>query len=69
MVCDDELLRHSLPAHGGDALSMYAKRSFPTVLKDIALFLAAPFIALAYLTLFPFFGIGLLLKARKTKRA
>lgn len=49
--------------------SMYAKRSFPTVLKDVALFLAAPFIALVYLALFPFFGIGLLLKARKAKRA
>lgn len=47
---------------------MYAKRSFPTVLKDDFLFLAAPFIALAYLALFPFIGIAMLLKARKARR-
>lgn len=48
---------------------MYAKRSLPTVLKDIALFLAAPVIALSYLVLFPYYAVTMLLQARKQKRA
>lgn len=41
---------------------MAEKRSVLTILKDVALFFAAPFIALAYLALFPFIGIKLLLQ-------
>jgi hypothetical protein len=45
---------------------MSAKRSASTVLKDIGLFLASPVIALAYLALFPFIGLVMLVKmARK----
>lgn len=36
------------------------KRGPGTILKDIALFLAAPFIGLAYIGLFPFIGLGML---------
>jgi len=36
---------------------MAEKRSAKTVAKDIALFFASPFIALAYLVLFPFIAI------------
>jgi hypothetical protein len=48
---------------------MYAKRTFLTVLKDNFLFFAAPFIALAYLALFPFFGAKALLDAWRAKRS
>lgn len=41
---------------------MPAKRSAGTVLKDIGLFLASPVIALAYLALFPFIGLVMLVK-------
>ena len=45
---------------------MPAKRNASTVLKDIGLFLASPVIALAYLALFPFIGLVMLVKmARK----
>jgi len=37
-----------------------AKRSFGVFLKDVVLFLAAPFIGLAYIVLFPFIGLGML---------
>ena len=43
-----------------------------SILKDVGLFVAAPFIGLAYVALFPFFGLGLLGKmawdAWKAKR-
>jgi len=42
---------------------MPQKRSASTVLKDIVLFLASPVIALAYLALFPFIGLRMLLRA------
>lgn len=48
---------------------MYAKRSFPTVLKDIVLFLASPVIALSYLALFPYFAVTMLRQFLKDKRA
>ncbi len=38
------------------------RRSASTVLKDIVLFLASPVIALAYLALFPFIGLSMLVK-------
>jgi hypothetical protein len=45
---------------------MPARRNASTVLKDIGLFLASPVIALAYLALFPFIGLVMLVKmARK----
>jgi CheY-like chemotaxis protein len=37
-----------------------AKRSIGVFLKDIALFLAAPFIGLAYIALFPLIGLAML---------
>jgi CheY-like chemotaxis protein len=37
-----------------------ARRGIGTILKDIALFLAAPFIGLAYVALFPFIGLAML---------
>jgi hypothetical protein len=33
------------------------------IVKDVVLFFAAPFITLAYLSLFPFIGLALLLRA------
>jgi hypothetical protein len=48
---------------------MYAKRNFPTVLKDIGLFLAAPVIALSYLVLFPYFAVTMLRQVMREKRA
>lgn len=47
---------------------MAGKRDALTVLKDIGLFFAAPFIALAYLALFPFIGMLLLSQAMKAKK-
>ncbi len=38
-----------------------ARRGFGTVLKDAVLFLAAPFIGLAYIALFPFIGLAMLM--------
>jgi hypothetical protein len=38
-------------------------RTVSQILKDIVLFFAAPFITLAYLSLFPFIGLVLLLRA------
>lgn len=46
-----------------------ARRSFATFLKDAVLFLAAPFISLVYMAMFPFIGIYLLAKARSEARA
>lgn len=48
---------------------MYAKRSFPTVLKDIVLFLLSPVIALSYLVLFPYYAVTMLRQAMREKRA
>lgn len=47
---------------------MAEKRSVLTRLKDVALFFAAPFIALAYLALFPFIGIKLLLQYLSSRK-
>ena len=48
---------------------MSKKRNIGTVLKDIVLFLASPAIALAYLALFPFIGLVMLVKwARAPKQ-
>lgn len=48
---------------------MSEKRNIGTVLKDIVLFLASPVIALAYLALFPFIGLTMLVKwARAPKQ-
>lgn len=45
-----------------------ARRSFGEVLKDAFLFLASPFISLAYIALFPFIGLAMLLKTRSEER-
>lgn len=44
------------------------RRSAATVLKDIALLLAAPFISMAYMALFPFIGIVKLSRAIMQRR-
>ena len=44
------------------------KRSFGVFLKDVVLFLLAPFITIAYLVLFPFIGLAELAKARSRKQ-
>lgn len=44
------------------------RRSVGQVLKDAVLFLAAPFISLAYMALFPFIGIAMLMRNRREKR-
>lgn len=45
-----------------------ARRSFGEVLKDAGLFLAAPFISLLYIAMFPFIGLAMLVKARRDAR-
>jgi len=39
-----------------------SKRGIATVLKDIGLFLASPFIAMAYMALFPFIALVFLVR-------
>lgn len=48
---------------------MAEKRSILTILKDVGLFFAAPFIALACLALFPFIGLMVLSRAISKRRA
>ncbi len=43
-------------------------RSPVQVVKDIALFFAAPFITIAYLVLFPFIGLRLLIRTGQQHR-
>jgi hypothetical protein len=46
------------------------RRSISQVAKDIGLFFAAPFVTLAYVTLFPFIGMAMLAQAwRRRKHA
>jgi hypothetical protein len=46
------------------------RRSMAQVAKDIGLFIAAPFVTLVYVSLFPFIGMALLAQAwRQRKRA
>ena len=40
-------------------------RTFFVWLRDVVLFLASPFIAVAYIALFPFIGLLLLVKPRR----
>ena len=47
---------------------MAERRSILTWLKDVGLFFAAPFIALAYLALFPFIGLVLLSREVSKRR-
>lgn len=42
-------------------------RTVQQYLKDVGLFFAAPFITLAYLLLFPFLGVRLLLRSRRQR--
>jgi hypothetical protein len=44
-----------------------AKRSLVEFLKDVGLFLAAPFISLVYMAMFPFIGLVMLVRARRER--
>jgi hypothetical protein len=46
-----------------------SRRSPARVLKDIGLFFASPFVTLAYLALFPFIGMKLLIQAWRDRKA
>lgn len=46
-----------------------AKRSLGEFLKDVVLFLAAPFISLVYMAMFPFIGLVMLVKSRQEERS
>jgi hypothetical protein len=46
-----------------------AKRTVGEVVKDIILFLAAPFISLFYVILFPFIGAAMLFRSLRADRA
>ena len=56
---------HDSPAAPHDAVEGQAgsRRTPAQVAKDIVLFFAAPFVTLAYLVLFPFIAIKLLMQA------
>jgi hypothetical protein len=43
-------------------------RTVSQILKDIALFFAAPFVTLAYLPLFPFIGLAVLRQAWRHRK-
>jgi hypothetical protein len=43
-------------------------RTRAQVAKDIALLLAAPFVTLLYVTLFPFIGIAMLVRTRRGRK-
>ncbi len=45
-----------------------ARRSVGEFVKDVVLFLAAPFISLVYMAMFPFIGLVLLMRARQEER-
>lgn len=46
-----------------------SRRTPARVLKDIGLFFASPFVTLAYLALFPFIGMKLLIQAWRDRKA
>jgi hypothetical protein len=46
-----------------------ARRSIGEFVKDVVLFLAAPFISLVYCAMFPFIGLVMLMKARQEERS
>ena len=45
-----------------------ARRSLGEFLKDVVLFLAAPFISLVYMAMFPFIGLVMLVRAKQEER-
>lgn len=45
------------------------RRSVAEVVKDVVLFLAAPFISLVYMAMFPFIGLVMLMRARREGRS
>lgn len=53
-----------VPAHGESR----SHRTVSQILKDIALFFAAPSVTLAYLTLFPFIGLAMLGQAWRHRK-
>lgn len=54
----------TVSAHAANA-ELGGGRTVQRYLKDVGLFFAAPFITLAYIVLFPFIGLGLLLRSRR----
>ena len=58
--------RASPAIHPADSAS--EPRSPAQVFKDIALFLGAPFITIAYLALFPFIGLRMLIRTGSQAR-
>ncbi len=42
-----------------------ARRSIGEFVKDVVLFLAAPFISLVYIAMFPFIGLAMLVRAHR----
>jgi hypothetical protein len=46
-----------------------AKRNFGQFLRDVGLFLAAPFISLVYMAMFPFIGLVMLVRALREERS
>jgi hypothetical protein len=58
---------HPSPGTEGGEPSQH--RTIPAVLKDIALFFAAPFVTIAYLCLFPFIGIAMFRQAWRHRKA
>jgi hypothetical protein len=45
-----------------------ARRTFGEFVKDVVLFLAAPFVSLTYVGLFPFIGIAMLARTLQERR-
>lgn len=58
----------SLPSHAVADEEASGGRTVRQYLKDVGLFFAAPFITLAYLALFPFIALKLLVRSRRDRR-
>lgn len=56
----------TISAHAANA-ELGGGRTVQQYLKDVGLFFAAPFITLAYLVLFPFIGLGMLVRSRRQR--
>lgn len=54
--------------HSADQPRARGSRSAGVLLKDIALFFAAPFVTIAYIALFPFIGLTMLVRANREAR-
>lgn len=56
------------PPHAATVEAANGGRTVQRYLKDVGLFFAAPFITLAYLAMFPFIGLSLLVRGRRHRR-